>query len=157
MLVPVRRVVVLGRGGAGKSTVAERLGRRSGLPVVELDAHFWPPDLRPLDRDSWTRRQQDLAADDQWIMEGDLGRHDVLMPRLARADTVLVLDFSLPRCVWNAARRSPERWDFWWWVLTWRAVHRRRLLGAIHRHAPHADVAVLRSPRAVEAFVSTAR
>lgn len=36
----VERVVVLGRGGAGKSTAAVELGCLTGLPVVELDKHF---------------------------------------------------------------------------------------------------------------------
>ena len=39
---------------------------------------------------------------------------------LPRADTVLILDFSLTRCAWRALRRSRERADFWWWLLTWR-------------------------------------
>jgi adenylate kinase family enzyme len=45
----MRRVVVLGRGGAGKSTFAARLGMATGIPVVELDALFWRPD-RAADR-----------------------------------------------------------------------------------------------------------
>jgi adenylate kinase family enzyme len=44
----VKRVVVLGRGGAGKSTVAVQLGMLTGLPVMELDKHFWSSDLSPL-------------------------------------------------------------------------------------------------------------
>jgi adenylate kinase family enzyme len=47
----VDRVVVLGRGGAGKSTTAARLGVLTGLPVIELDRHFWPNDLAPLSMD----------------------------------------------------------------------------------------------------------
>ena len=44
----MQRVVILGRGGAGKSTLARRLGELVGLPVIELDKHFWQPGLVPL-------------------------------------------------------------------------------------------------------------
>ena len=37
----LRRVLVIGCGGAGKSTFASRLGERTGLPVIHLDALFW--------------------------------------------------------------------------------------------------------------------
>jgi dephospho-CoA kinase len=42
-----RRVVILGRGGAGKSTFAARLGAVTGIPVIELDTVFWRADLTP--------------------------------------------------------------------------------------------------------------
>lgn len=45
----VQRVVVLGRGGAGKSTLAWRLGEVTGLPVVELDTLFWQAGLTAAD------------------------------------------------------------------------------------------------------------
>jgi adenylate kinase family enzyme len=150
----VKRVVVLGRGGAGKTTAAARLSRLTELPVIELDNHFWSSDLTPLDPDTWIAVQTTLAAAEQWIIDGDLGPYDVLAPRLARADTVLLFDFSLPRCAWNAVRRSRERFDFWWWVLTWRVRHRRRLLSQVRLHAPHADLTVLRGPSDVKAFLA---
>jgi adenylate kinase family enzyme len=150
----VERVVVLGRGGAGKTTMAARLSRLCGIPRVELDEHFWSPELTPLDHVAWIAVQRELAAAERWIMDGDLGPYDVLAPRLARADTVLLLDFSLLRCVWNAARRSPERADFWWWVLTWRLRHRRRIVRQVRRYAPQAQLSVLRGPRDVDAFLT---
>lgn len=36
-----QRVVLLGRGGAGKSTFARSLSEITGIPAVELDKHFW--------------------------------------------------------------------------------------------------------------------
>ncbi len=57
---PVNRVIVLGRGGAGKSTLAVALGQRTGLPVVELDAHLWSPRLEPLTAQEWSL-VQDLS------------------------------------------------------------------------------------------------
>jgi len=68
------------------------------VPVVELDEHFWGPDLAPLSVLEWTRRQQELAAGPRWIMDGDLGPYDAPAARLMRADTVLILDFGLVRC-----------------------------------------------------------
>jgi hypothetical protein len=72
--------------------------------------------------------------------------------RLARADTAVLLDFSLARCVWRALRRGRERWDFWWWVLTWRRVWRPRIRAVIV--GADVDLVVLRSPREVEAWLT---
>jgi adenylate kinase family enzyme len=41
----VRRVIIVGPGAAGKSTLAVRLGDITGVPVIELDKLFWRPGL----------------------------------------------------------------------------------------------------------------
>jgi len=138
----MERVLILGRGGAGESRAAVRLGEITGLPVIELDQYFWQPALTPTPLDEWTRVQAQLAARDRWIMDGDLGPSDAPGARLAVADTVLILDFSLLRCAWRAARRSRERADFWWWLLTWRRRNRPGLLRAVATFAKTADVKV---------------
>jgi len=84
-----RRVVVLGRGGAGKSTTANHLSQLTGLPMIELDKHSWSADLVPLTKNAWADLQRELAASGRWIMDGDLGPYDVRCPRLHRADTVV--------------------------------------------------------------------
>jgi hypothetical protein len=73
----MQRVVILGRGGAGKSTFARRFGEAFGFPVIELDKHFWQPGLVPLPEDDWMKVQQDLANQPRWVMDGDLGPYDV--------------------------------------------------------------------------------
>ena len=153
----MRRVVILGRGGAGKSVAAVRLGRVTGLPVVELDRLFWRPDLTPTPAPVWLERQREIAAADRWIIDGDLGPYDTAGIRLSRADTVLVLDFALPRCAWRAARRSRERAHFWWWLLTWRRRARPVVLDAIAAHAAHADVHILRRPRQLDRLLAGLR
>ncbi|MER5636030.1 hypothetical protein ABT095_03640 [Kitasatospora sp. NPDC002227] len=145
----MRRVVVLGRGAAGKSTLARRLGTLTGLPVIELDQHFWGPGLEATPPEQWAVRQGELARGEAWIMDGDLGPYDVLEARLRAADTVLLLDFPFWRCAWRALRRSRERADFWWWVWSYRRRSRPQLLTAITAHAPGARLRVLRTPRAV--------
>jgi adenylate kinase family enzyme len=155
MLIQVERVVIVGRGGAGKSTAALRLSELTGLPVIELDKRFWRPDLTPTPRDEWIQMQRELIASPQWIMDGDFGPHDVLAVRLARADAVLILDFSFVRCAWRAARRSRERADFWRWLLMWRLRSRPALFKTVAGHALGADVRVLRNPAQLRRYLAT--
>lgn len=152
----MERVVIFGRGGAGKSVLARELGAATGLPVVELDKQFWSAELEPLPPNAWARRQADLAAEPRWIMDGDLGPYDAVEPRLRRADTVVVLDLPLWVCAWRARRRGPERRDFWDWTLRWRRHSRPRLLRAIAERAPQAEVVILRSPRSVRRWLADA-
>jgi len=152
----VRRVVILGRGAAGKSVLAARLGEITGLPVVELDRLFWRPGLVATPPGEWAAEQRRLARQESWIMDGDLGPYDVPGVRLAAADTVVVLDFSLPRCASRAVRRSRERADFWRWLISYRRRSLPLVLAAIDAHAASADVRVLASPRAVRRFLDHA-
>ncbi|HEV3359016.1 MAG TPA: hypothetical protein VG247_19620 [Pseudonocardiaceae bacterium] len=146
---------MLGRGGAGKSTLARRLGERTGIPVVELDTVFWQEGLVARTTAEWTAIQQELIAEPKWIMDGDLGPYDVVDVRLRTADTVIVLDFSLARCVWRALCRSRERLDFWRWVIGYRRTSLPPLRAAIARCSPDATVHVLRDPRATARFLAS--
>jgi len=53
------------------------LGEVTGLPAVELEKVFWQPALAATPRDLWVAIQERLAAEEEWIMDGDLGTHDV--------------------------------------------------------------------------------
>src|SRR5262245_33703619 len=152
----MRRIVVLGRGGAGKSTLATHLGAALALPVIELDKHFWTPDLTPTPGDQWAKIQHRLTSARQWILDGDLGPYDVLHVRLRAADTVIVLDFPLWRCAWRALRRSRENLAFWRWLVAYRRRSLPAVMAAIADHAGHAELHVLRNPRAVEQFLTQA-
>jgi hypothetical protein len=104
---PMRRVVILGRGTAGKSTLARQLGDLTGLPVIELDTMFWQPGLTPAEPAGWAARQRELCSRDTWIIDGDLGPHDQdLGMRLRAADTIIVLDLAFSRVVWRTLRRG---------------------------------------------------
>lgn|SRR5208282_4802388 len=116
----MKRVVILGRGASGKSTLARRLGQITRLPVVELDKVFWRPGLVATPRDQWVVIQEELVAGGEWILDGDLGLYDAVEVRLRAADTIIFLDFSVLRCAWRAIRRSRERADFWRWLIAYR-------------------------------------
>ena len=149
----MKRVVILGRGASGKSTLARRLGQITGLPVIELDKIFWGANLVPTSHEQWTETQRPLVDQERWILDGDLGPYDSIEVRLRAADTIILLDYSLCRCAWRAIRRSRERADFWHWLLMYRRKFLPILSQAIATHAPTAKFFVLRNPRELGAFL----
>jgi adenylate kinase family enzyme len=152
----MKRVVILGCGASGKSTLARQLGEVTELPVIEMDKIFWQPGLIATPREQWVAMQEKLVAGDRWIMDGDLGPYDAVEVRFRAADTIIFLDFSLVRCALRAIRRSRDRADFWHWLLAYQYQSRPILIAAIAKHAPNAVLHVFRSPKALGRFVAAA-
>jgi len=152
----MKRVVILGPGGSGKTTLAMRLSEITGLKLVELDKVFWGPELAATPREQWIKLQQELTAEKEWILDGDLGPYDAVEVRLQSADTIIFLDLPLMLCAWRALRRSRERADFWFWLLRYRQQSGPLLMKLIAQHAAHAKLHVLRTPGAVREFLSAA-
>lgn len=165
--VLMKRVVVVGPGGAGKSTFARELGEQTGLPVVHLDRHFWKPGWVESTRDEWRERQRTLFAADRWIADGNYG--GTFDERFERADTVIVISPHRAVCVAGALRRSivnrgtavqaegcPERFQrsCYRWIWNFQRDSRPRLDAALGRH-PHLRVVELRSRRETRRFVAT--
>src|SRR3954467_2495947 len=150
----MKRIVILGRAAAGKSTLARQLNEMTGLPTIELDKLFWQSGLAPTPPAEWAASQKQLAQEESWILDGDLGAHDVVEVRLRAADTVILLDFGLLRCTWRALRRARERADFWHWLLTYRRDSVPNLKAMIARYSPTATVHILRTPNALKQFLS---
>jgi adenylate kinase family enzyme len=99
-----RRVVVTGIAGSGKSTFAVALARRTGLPVVHLDLHFWQPGWVEPSENEWRAAQQRVLAGDAWIADGNYS--ETLALRLKVADTLVVLDMPWWLCAGRALLRG---------------------------------------------------
>ena len=154
----MRKVVILGRGGAGKSALSRQLSDVTGIPAVELDALFWQPGPTPMDPSRWAACQRELVRRGRWILDGDLGPYDkALEIRLRAADTIVVLDFSFLRCAWRTLRRGREQAEYWRWVRAYRRRSLPAVIRAISSEAPHAKLYVLRNPAMVQRFVAEVR
>ena len=62
MIGGMERIAIIGPGGAGKSTLARRLGERLGLPVIHLDAEHWRPGWVETPADEWKRKGPHVAG-----------------------------------------------------------------------------------------------
>ena len=56
----MKRVVVIGSGGAGKSTFSRKLGEATGLEVIHLDGIYWRPNWEKTPKDEWERTVREL-------------------------------------------------------------------------------------------------
>jgi adenylate kinase family enzyme len=103
----VNKIAVTGPAGAGKSRLADELGRLLGLRVLHLDAMFWKPGwvATPLEEfEAMQRRELDT---DSWIVEAQFD--DMLPDWVEAADTVVFVDVSPVRCLWRVGRRRLNR------------------------------------------------
>jgi adenylate kinase family enzyme len=153
----VRKVVVVGCGGSGKTVVSRALGARLGLPVVHLDDVYYDESWDPLPREQFEAAQKEITSRPAWVIDGN---HMSSMPiRLAAADTVVIMDVPTVVALWGVL----QRWwkhrsgqhgegvyvrvtaDFVRYVVLFRRRMRPRVMAAVREHAPHATVWRLRS------------
>jgi adenylate kinase family enzyme len=70
----VKRVAIVGSGGAGKSTFARALALRTGLPLVHLDHLYWSPGWVVTPSDEWRVVLEEALGGDAWIADGNYAR-----------------------------------------------------------------------------------
>ncbi len=84
----MRRILVLGSGGAGKSTFTRQLSEKIGLPVIHLDSYFWNSGWVETPKDEWIPLVCELSRRSEWIMDGNYS--GTIHVRLKHADTVIL-------------------------------------------------------------------
>lgn len=99
----MKKILIIGSGGAGKSTLAKQLGRRLSIPVHHLDTIFWKPGWTPTDRETFRAEVEVVMQDEEWIMDGNF--RGTLDSRLQKCDTVIFLHYSRWTCLRRAVKR----------------------------------------------------
>ena len=97
-------MLVIGSPGAGKSTLSAELARLTGLPLIHLDQLHWKPGWVESGTEEFDSKLSEAIARPRWVIDGNYGR--TLPLRLARADTILWLDFPVWLCLARIVRRA---------------------------------------------------
>lgn len=164
-----RRWLLLGAGGAGKTTLGVELSGILRIPIIHLDCHYWRPEWVAPSDDNWDAKVLELAAGDAWIMDGNYSR--TLPLRLPRAEAAVLLDIPAIQCLWGVIgrcsfRRRRARPDlpvgcndrffpdpqFLRYVATYKRRSRPRVLSLL-RNSPHVRLFHLRSRRQARVFL----
>lgn len=105
----MERIIIIGCGGAGKSTLARKLGEALDLPVVHLDQIYWSPgNWEHLSREEFDARLAIELEKPKWIMDGNFDR--TMAMRIAQCDTIIYLDFNRFTCIFQWIKRVITHW-----------------------------------------------
>jgi len=168
----MKKVIVIGGNGSGKSTMSVELSRITGLPLTHLDKLYWTGDWQARSNEEFDALLLAELVKDEWILDGTMRR--TLSMRLGYADTVIYLDFSGIRCffgtlgrlVKNRGRVRPDMGgecrerlnrrslSFVFGTLKFNKKNRKRIYSAIAEHE-HVRVIVLKNRRQVKRFLLT--
>ena len=163
----MKRVLVIGSSGAGKSTFARRLGEKTGLEVVNLDRIYWKPNWVEPEKDEWKKTLERALKRDAWIMDGNYS--GTLEMRIEPADTVIFLDMPPIICVYRILKRvvfykkgnRPDMaddcdekfdWEFTKWVWNYPKRSKPKVEAILKRVENEKTIIKLRSKKEIEDF-----
>ena len=109
----MKKVIVIGCPGSGKSTVSRALHNKTGIPLYHLDMMYWNADKTTVEKSVFLERLSVVLEKDEWIIDGNYG--STMQLRMAACDTVIFLDYPLDVCLDGIMeRRGKPRSDMPW-------------------------------------------
>ncbi|MEO1260641.1 MAG: AAA family ATPase [Bacteroidota bacterium] len=111
----MKKIMVIGCGGSGKSTLSKKLHAITGLELIHLDQIFWKPGWVELPKEEWIKKnKQILAEKPYWILDGNYS--STMDMRINKADTIIFMDTPtvvrlfrvIKRVVQNFGRSRPD-------------------------------------------------
>ena len=172
----LRRVVVIGTSGAGKTTLAGQLAHILDAPHIELDAYRHGPNWTETPDDIFRQRIADALTGDDWVVDGNYSvARDIVW---ARATAIVWLDYPFPLVFWRLFHRTMSRyfrqtelWNgnrenlrgvlfekdslfVWAFKMHWRRRKSLPVAFALPEYA-HLDVTRFRAPRAAKRWLES--
>jgi adenylate kinase family enzyme len=101
------KILIIGNGGTGKSTLAQKMGKDLDIPVTHLDLIMWNKNWDRLPEREFTKQLAKITPSKDWIIEG-WGYHSTLNDRVEKADVIIYLQFPLQFCLKSVLERNTK-------------------------------------------------
>ncbi len=170
-LKSMKKVVVIGCPGSGKSTFSIELARLTKLPLIHLDALYhqehWDSN-EVIKKQQWSDTINSLVRKDQWIIDGNY--KSTMSMRIEAADTVIFLDYPRVLSMWRALLRRwqfrnkqrpdmPSSWrekiscDFLKLIWNYKVEQRPTVLAQLEKYSNQKEIHILKTPEAASFFL----
>lgn len=171
MINSMKKVIVIGCPGSGKSTFSTKLAKLTHLPLIHLDSLYhqehWDSD-QAVKKQQWSDTVTSLVKDDQWIIDGNY--KSTMDIRIEAADTIIFLDYSRALCMWRTLVRRwqfrnkkrsdmPSSWkekisyDFLKLIWNYNTEQRPNLIAELEKRSYQKEIHILKTPQDADNFL----
>lgn len=112
----MKKIVVFGKPGSGKSTLSKKLAAATGIKLHALDSIVYKKNGDLVDRKTYDEEHENILSSDSWIIDG-FGPIESFNKRLDVADTLVYIDLPYVISYWLVTKRllkgvvvKPEGW-----------------------------------------------
>jgi len=103
----MKRILIIGTSGSGKSSLAAQVAQRLGLPFFASDHFYWEPGWKLVSLDEVHARLAEIVCREAWVLDGNFDNERELVWK--SADCIVWLDYSFATILWRVASRN-LRW-----------------------------------------------
>ena len=157
----MKKVLVIGCPGSGKSTFSRVLGESLGIEVCHLDNLFWNADKTTVEKAVFLERLEKELEKDTLIIDGNFG--STMDMRMSWCDTVFFLDMPCELCLESVRGRigkarpdipwieTEEDAEFMEYIENFKKEHRPHILERIEKHKK--DTVIFTSRHEVDSYI----
>ena len=109
----MKKIIVIGCPGSGKSRFSKNLNKITGIPLYHLDMIYWNADKTTVEKEVFLERLSEILQKDSWIIDGNYA--STMEVRMRECDSVFFLDYPTDICLDGIReRRGKARSDMPW-------------------------------------------
>ena len=151
----MKRIIVIGCPGSGKSVLSTSLGQITKIPLHHLDMMYWNSDKTTVSREIFLSRLHEVLSEDEWIIDGNYSSS--MDMRISACDTVIFLDYPTEVCIDGVkgrigTKRADMPWveteedvEFMEYIKGFSESQRPAILALIDKYREQKEIIILKS------------
>ena len=166
----MKKVIVIGNCGSGKSTFSVALAKATNLPLIHLDKLGWHGNFERVSKHEFDKMLCDELNKERWIIDGNYNR--TIQQRLEKCDTVFYFDLPVIVCLLSVIKRyfkyrknaRPDMADnckdkidlrFYWFILTYKSKHGKRIEKMLNNSKSNGiEIIIFKSRKEVNKYIN---